>query len=337
MPASTPPETSRSPVPAGAVPAPSLEALPTRSEIVLAYSCAALSSLVWMGGVIPGTWAPADPTSADDVWTPIARGAPLLLPALLLLIAGPISAVLCRGPTALRALLAAGDAYVTGVMAVALYATHDKDPALLVAVAFLAIMCLVALRDAVVVVKDGGADTGWRGDVNAPPRSFRTTDVRLALSMLVLLTPARLFAEPHRERASLLAPFAYVAISALGSRFATTERSLRLTGAVLVSLVASHLVVAVRYVLDQGEGAGRRWTWAGTTTFATSCAVLLVALARVVVVMRGPRGVPAATLPPEVPPSAADGPPAPTAAPRPATTDAASPTAEADRAGPGLP
>src|SRR5262245_61867947 len=176
-----------------------------------------------MGGVIPGTWAPGD-TSSDDRWTPLARGAPLLLPALLLLIAGPISGVLCRGPTALRALLAAGDAYVTGVFAVGLYATHDRDPALLVATAFLTIMCLVALRDAVVVLKDGAADTGWGGDPAVPPRSFRTTDVRLALSMLVLLTPAQLFAEPNRERASLLAPFAYVAISALGSRFSTTER-----------------------------------------------------------------------------------------------------------------
>lgn len=292
--------------------------LPTKIETILSYTCAAVASLVWMGGVVPGTWAPGDDARADDRWTPLARGAPLLLPALLLLIAGPISGVLCRGPTALRALLAAGDAYVTGVMAVALYATHDRDPALLVAMAFLTIICLVALRDAVVVVKDGGADTGWRGDPAAPPRSFRTTDVRLALSMLVLLTPAQLFAEPHRERASLLAPFAYVAISALGSRFATTERSLRLTGTVLVALVASHLVVAVRYVLGEGESAGRRWTWAGNTTFTLACAVLLVALARVVVVLRGPQGAPAATMPPEVTASAPPSTPPPPPAPPPA-------------------
>ena len=283
--------------------APADEPLPTRSETVLAYACAALSSLVWMGGVIPGTWAAGD-VGPDDRWTPLARGAPLLLPALMLLIAGPISAVLCRGPTALRALLAAGDAYVTGVMAVALWATHDKDPAVLIAIVFLAVICLFALRDAFVVVKDGAADAAWAaGDPAAPPASFRTTDVRLALSMLVLLTPAQLFAEPHRERASLLAPFAYVAISALGSRFSTTERSLRLAGAVLVSLVASHLVVAVRYVLDEGEGAGRRWTWAGTTTFLLACAVLIVSLARVIVVLRGPPGLPAASFPPDLQPA----------------------------------
>src|SRR5437773_2083796 len=171
-------------------------------------------------------------------------GALFIVPALLLLVAGPVAAVLARGVVASRALLAAGDAFVTWFVAGIVFFASRRGPGILLVVAALLGMGAVAVRDAVVVLRAGAE--------GPPPDSAvsrRYTDLRLALSILALLTPAQLLVEPGRERASLLAPFAYVAISALGERFAASERGLRLTGAILFALVAAHLVIALHYVL----------------------------------------------------------------------------------------
>ena len=263
------------------------DASPGRLETSLAYAGAALSSLVWVGCVIPGVRVAAG--VSDDAWTPMGRpgGALLIVPALLLLVAGPVATVLARGPIAHRAILAAGDAFVTWFMAGALFGSRRVDPALVLVVGALVVMGLVAIRDTVVVLR-AGADAGTGAVAAISPRY---TDLRLALSVLALLTPASLLASPDRERASLLAPFVYVAISALGERFARTERGLRLTGAVLLSLVAAHLVIALHYVLDADEADG--WTWAGTATFGLACAVFAGGVARTVAIARGPKDAPA--------------------------------------------
>ena len=85
------------------------DASPGRIETSLAYAGAALSSLVWVGCVVPGVRVPVG--EPDDAWTPMGLNPLLLVPALLVLVAGPVAAVLARGVAAHRSLLAAGDAF----------------------------------------------------------------------------------------------------------------------------------------------------------------------------------------------------------------------------------
>ena len=259
---------------------------PGRLETYLAYAGAGLSSLAWIGCVIPGVSVP--PGVPDDGWTPMGLGALLIVPALLILVAGPVATVLARGAMAHRAILAAGDAFVAWFVAgVLFFATHHRDPILVLVIAALAGMGLVALRDVYVVLRAGDdAPTGL-----GPPVSLRSTDLRLALSILALLTPASLLTAPGLERASLLAPFVYITISALGERFAASERGLRFTGAVLLALVATHLVVALHFVLDHPTAGGGDWSWSGTATFALAIAVLATGVARAVAIARAPREV----------------------------------------------
>ena len=269
------------------------DAVPGRLETSLAYAGAALSSLVWVGCVMPGIRVP--PGMSDDAATPMGLGALFIVPALLLLVAGPVAAVLARGIVASRALLAAGDAFVTWFVAGIVFFASHRGPGILLVVAALLGMGAVAVRDAVVVLREG-SDAQPDSDSGV---SRRYTDLRLALSILALLTPAQLLVEPGRERASLLAPFAYVAISALGERFAASERGLRLTGAILFALVAAHLVIALHYVLTTsaralvGGDRGVPWTWAGTATLALALGVLATAIVRAVAIARGPRDRPA--------------------------------------------
>ena len=97
--------------------------LPSPLEKRLAYGTAVVSSLLWVACVVPGAVL-ADPMLPDDLSTPMARGALLLVPALLLLVACPVATVLSTHPLSLRAILAWGDAFVTIYTATALAASH---------------------------------------------------------------------------------------------------------------------------------------------------------------------------------------------------------------------
>ena len=232
-------------------------------ELRLAYAGATLASLVWVGCVLPGAVL-LDPTTSPDAATPMARGPLLLLPALLLLVSGPVGTTLARGGTALKALLSSGEAFVPLFVTGAVWRAGMRDPAVLVLT-----LRAVPATDAAGVTLNGAKP--W----------FARPDVRLAAAVLALVVPTSLISSPGHERASLLLPFVYVAISSFGCRYASTERGLRLVASILLVLVAAHLVVTIRFLLVDGSPAAGRWTWSGLTTFALALGVLAAASARV--------------------------------------------------------
>jgi len=79
------------------------------------------------------------------------------------------------------------------------------------------------------------------------PASFR--GMRLALCLLALLTPSWLLVQDGWELASLLVPYALVAIGAGGALLARTETGLRFTAASLHLAFAAHLFVVLRYTI----------------------------------------------------------------------------------------
>ncbi len=214
---------------------------------------------MWIACVVPGVEL-QNATLSDDVATPMARGPLLILPALLLLVMGPIGVLLAGRPDTLRSLLASGDAFVALFAAGVLLHDRQGDVARLIAAIGLLVLLAVAIRDAIRPVYAAPVPEG------TPLRSGG--GLRLALALVALLMPASLLMRTAGERASLLGPFAYVAISALGSRIARTTLGLRLTAALLLALVSAHLSVAIHYGVEDALPAFERWTIAGRGAFA---------------------------------------------------------------------
>ncbi len=232
--------------------------LPSPRETSLAYGTTGLAALVWIACVVPGAVL-RDGGLSDDLATPMARGDLFLLPALLLLVTGPIAILLAARADSMRSLLAAGDAFVTLFAAGILLHTRHGDPARLVAVLALAVLFVVAVRDAFRPAKAGPPPpTDASGVVAGGGGSLR-----LALALTALLMPASLLTRGPAERASYLAPFAYVAISALGSRLSRSLVGLRLTAALLLVGVSIHQAVAIRYAVEEAKPEATGWTPAG--------------------------------------------------------------------------
>lgn len=238
--------------------------LPSPVETRLAYGTALLSTFVWVAAVMPGVQL-ADRSLADDLASTMHRGAVFLVPTLLLLVAMPVAAVLARQPVALRGLLAWSSVFVAGYTASALWASSPSGFRLAAAVA-LTVAAVAAVRDAVVLGRAASDDAGTRGP--------RTADVRLAVSLLALLTPAGLLASGRDEQATWLVPFVFLAVAAAAERFGASLGALRGAAALCLLTLALHLVVGVRYALDVARPAADTWTGWGLATFVLSLAVL---------------------------------------------------------------
>jgi hypothetical protein len=241
--------------------------LPSPRETSLAYGTTGLAALVWIACVVPGVVL-ADATLADDLATPMARGALLILPALLLLITGPIAVLISGRPETLRSLLASGDAFVALFSAGVMLHARRGDTSRLVAAIGLLVLFAVAVRDAIRPAFAAPSPDG------APLR--RGGGLRLALALAALLMPASLLTRNSGERASLLAPFAYVALSALGSWLARGVIGLRLTAALLLVGVSAHLAIAIRYAIEDAAPPYERWTIAGGAAFGFALVTLAV-------------------------------------------------------------
>jgi hypothetical protein len=211
----------------------------------------------------------------------MARATLLLVPALLFLVAGPVGAVLARNVAGYRAMLAAADAFIAFFFGGALWFSGTAGTVrtlvtlgLLVVGVAAVIECVRAARSGGDVVPDGTPADGDGAEAQAPRTDRRGSGLRLALSILILLTPPSLLASTGGERASYLAPFAFVAVSALGSRLSRNLVDLRLTTAALLVILAAHLAVSVRYALNEGLPHPLRWTPAGWVAFGLAFAVL---------------------------------------------------------------
>ncbi|MDF1702400.1 MAG: hypothetical protein P1V36_14720, partial [Planctomycetota bacterium] len=210
---------------------------PTRGEGLLAYVLSALTTLLWVGCVLPAGHV-ADATAGADASTPVHRDAILLVPALLLLVIMPVGCTLARRARGLRAVLAGVDAFVAFYVAIALLVVGFVGDAPSI-VAVLTLFALGAM--AVVEVVRHTASERADSDQSA------LCGARLALSLLVLILPLHILMHPDVERASLLAPFVFIAVGAGGSRIARHMRGLRRTAAVLQLLLAVHLLITLRY------------------------------------------------------------------------------------------
>src|SRR5688572_24270888 len=130
-----------------------------------------LATLVWVGCVVPGARL-VDVSAPEEAATPMARGGLLLLPALVLFVTGSVGTTLAHRRNALRAALAAGDAFVALYMAGAVWWTRVRDPGLTALVAVLALVGALSLRDSIRALR-------------APPNvdARQKADLRLALSL----------------------------------------------------------------------------------------------------------------------------------------------------------
>jgi hypothetical protein len=264
--------------------------VPSRSENVAAYAAATLATLVWVGTTLPGV-VPVDPAAPADSATPMVRQTLLLIPALLLLVAGPVATVLARAAVTIRALLACGVAFVGLFAAGALLSMHPSDPVQRGIVGLFALVGVLAIRDAVVTVRRAGSGEtaeASSGESSPPPGA----DLRLAIAILVLLAPSSLLAIPDLERASFVAPFAFVAIGGIGERFARRSSGLRLTSAILYALLSAHVVVTLRFALYEGGEDVTRWTWCGWATALLGAALLAANGAWVAILLRHRRRAP---------------------------------------------
>jgi hypothetical protein len=232
--------------------------------------------MLWVGCVLPAGRL-ADPLVLEDFRTPIHRAPVLLVPALLLLIVAPVAVTIARTTAGLRSVLASTDAFVCAYAAIAL---SFLDPCTGVMFAVLeAVLAFLALLSVLDVVR-------W-SRAGQPGRPLpRPLGVRLAVATLVLLSPSWVLVQRGCELASILAPFAFVALSAAGVRISRTQKGIRLTAALLHLGIAGHLVVTLRYTIFASPprfadvGAG------GYAVLGAAVLVVVIAAGHVVAHMR---------------------------------------------------
>ena len=250
---------------------------PTRGEGFTAYVLSALTTLLWVACVLPAG-EPVSEGLGSDATTPVHRDAILLVPALLLLIIMPVGCTLARRPRGMRAVLAGVDALVSLYVAIALLAVGSVTDA----PAIVAVITLLALGGmAILEVVRYTTATSDEMEQSA------LCGARLALALLVLILPLHIVMIPQVERASLLAPFVFIAVSAGGSRIARHMRGLRRTAAVLQLVLAVHLLITLRYTIIFREDPGiDPLYWSGVATLALASVVVVVSLVQLLLYFR---------------------------------------------------
>jgi hypothetical protein len=253
--------------------------IPTGRGHMIAYAISAFSTLLWAGCVMPAGFmvegVPAHHSS------PMSREAWLLVPALLLLIVGPVGVVLSRTRRGLAAVLASTDAFVAVYMAVVLAgwgAFVGTVSGILVGLLFgLGILSVIEVIRLLRIGPGPAIVPYLRG-------------LRLALCLLALLTPSWILVQEGRELASLLIPYAIIAIGAGGAALARTETGLRLTTAVLHLAFAIHLFVVLRYTIYDRAEAGKEAILSlrpfGWFTLGVSVFIVFLALLQVIRLLR---------------------------------------------------
>jgi hypothetical protein len=205
------------------------------------------------------------------------RAAILLVPALLLLITLPAGCTLSRRRRGMRALLASTDAFVLGYAAIAIWATSlVGDGPSRVALGLLVALAGLSFLEA------------WRCTRPAagPPRGTAFSGIRLAICLLVLVMPLEVMLRPDVERASLLAPFLFVAISAAGARLARDMRGLRRTAVVLQALLAAHVAITLRFTIYRAGPELETVNVAGRVAMGLALATLGAALLQLALYVR---------------------------------------------------
>jgi hypothetical protein len=215
-----------------------------RAATWFGYTVAGVATLVWIFCALPAGVVVGG-ASADDLGTPFFRERWVLVPALVLLVVCPAGVALTAQRSARLMILAATDAFLTLYAAFVLSARLGLPEAfhfergvplvLLIALYLLAVLSVLETRRLV-----QGRTT---------PVAKPLSGVRLALCLLVLVVPAGPFLVTGQERATLLAPFLFVALSAGGVRLSKGPAGLGLTAALLHLTLAIHVLVTLRYTI----------------------------------------------------------------------------------------
>ncbi len=240
---------------------------PSRAGAALAYAISALTTLLWFACVLPA--GPIVAGHAFDAATPMYREAWLLVPALLLLIIMPVGIVLSQSRVGRLAVLAGTDTFVAGYAGLVLVGRGNiRGDVSALLVAMMLFLAFLSLAEVVRLLRAG--DEGAGGPL--------LKGVRFAIALLALLMPAGVLVLDGRELASLLAPFVVVAVGSGGSTLARAPLGLRFTASLVHALLATHLVVTLRYTLFDAEPAFTRITIAGWVTLGLAILILLLAL-----------------------------------------------------------
>ena len=251
---------------------------PTRLEAFVLYVLAAVATLLWVSAVLPAGDL-AEPSPIGDAATPLHREPLLVTPALLLLILLPAGSTLAHRQQGMRAVLAGTDAFVTlygAVTLTVLGVVVDSATAVLTAVLYgLGVLSLMEVSRSV--------------SARERPRRWVPSGARLAICLLVLLIPPSLLMQEGTERASLLAPFLFVAISAGGARLSRGMRGLRTTASLLQLALAAHVLVTLRYTIYAAEPKIAVVRLTGQVTIGLAVALCAVALLDVIVCWRAGR------------------------------------------------
>jgi hypothetical protein len=243
---------------------------PTAAGVILAYALSAAATLLWAGVVLPaGVFA--DGTGGAPA-VPMQRESWLLVGALLLLILGPVGVTLARGRAGHLGVLAATDAFVAFYAALGLTLHHAY--AHVTSAGLTSGLYLLGLLSTVECGR-----VLWQGaDARVAPR---VRGLRLALCLLVLLMPSWFLVRGGQELASLLVPYAFVAVGAAGATMARTDVGLRLVSSVVHLALAVHVFVTVRYAIFEEAPRILRVNPVGWSTLGLAAGCLALALLQV--------------------------------------------------------
>lgn len=259
---------------------------PTRLEAFIAYSLSAATTLLWIGCVLPAGPLAIEQPPGSDAATPMHREPVLLVPALLLLVLVPAGCTLARRYRGMRAVLASTDAFVALyagiVLALSLWQASRTygiplDVPSLIAVFLLFLLGSMSAYEAWRCTRANGA--AWADRHGAGPR--------LALCLLILVLPLHIVIHPDVERASLLAPFFFVAVSGAGVALSRDIRGLRRTAAVLQLLLATHVFITLRFTIYRSLPAIMGVELPGQVTLAISAAVVALAGLQLLLLLGG--------------------------------------------------
>ena len=281
---------------------------PTSTSAFLAYAMSGLTMLLWVACVLPaGTLVDAGVT--EDLTTPLFREAWLLVPALLLLIIAPVGMVLSTTRGGRLGVLALTDAFIAGYAGMGLWLSGVpvlgalnrealppvgtlltsvviRLPAILVGL--LLALAVLSLIETFRILRSGP-------DARVAPL---LKGVRLAVCTMVLITPTVLVSLGGREVASLLVPFALVAISAAGATFARAPLTLRFTASLVHLALAAHVLITLRWTLFDGDTPFATVGPIGWATLGCAAGILLLAVLQSVWLWRKRGALPRLALPP---------------------------------------
>lgn len=247
---------------------------PSRASALVAYALSAITTLLWVGCVLP-SGPLLEPAQNSDAATPFFREGLLLVPAVLLLVLLPVGCALTRRIRGGQALLAATDAFIAVYAAVAIWVTSQRDAGTLIFSALLLVIGALSAGEAVRTTR-----------AQRPGTHHWMKGMRLAICLLVLMVPAKWLMQDGVERASYLAPFFVIGISAAGSNLSKTAISLRLTSAVVQMALAVHLVITLRYTLFSGSPPITKLSVFGKVAWYLALATLALAMLQVGVFAR---------------------------------------------------